>query len=94
MPAKKIRSAPAPALLSDTALSVAPPFAPAPADGEGDQLADGLIRTLARRRDALEAPATTKASALAKLAKSERTTQPKPARGVRKTDVGPRSGHK
>jgi hypothetical protein len=88
MPAKKIRSAPAAALLSDTALVSALPF-PAPVEPESD-LASGLNRTLARRRDAAEAPA--KASTLAKLTRAAKAGQPKPVR--RKTTIGPRSGHK
>jgi hypothetical protein len=88
MPAKKIRSAPAAALLSDTALVSA--FAiPAPVEPDSE-LSSGLNRTLARRRDAMEAP--TKASALAKLTKAAKTGQPKPVRSPR--NVGPRSGHK
>jgi hypothetical protein len=90
MPAKKIRPAPVVALLSDTALISASPLA-APAETEGD-FASGLNRTLARRREELDAPAPTRASALAKLAKAE-----KPAKSMRSTAkkiIGPRSGHK
>ena len=94
MPAKKIRSAPGAALLSDTALSVAPPFDAVSASSDGDLLSGGLLRTLARSRDGLETPANAKASALAKLAKSDKSGRGKPAPAVRKSNIGPRSGHK
>jgi hypothetical protein len=92
MPAKKIRTAPAAALLSDTALSATPHLAQTPTDGEGQELFDGLTRTLARRREAPVPPATAKATTLAKLAKAAKAGQPKPVRSVR--NIGPRSGHK
>ena len=92
MPAKKIRSAPAAALLSDTALISALPF-PAPAEADGD-LASGLSRTLARRREVPEAAPSTKASALAKLTKAEKAGSARPARNTARKNIGPRSGHK
>jgi len=92
MPAKKIRSAPAVALLSDTALISALPL-PAPTEAEGD-LSSGLSRTLARRRDVPEAAPSTKASALAKAAKAEKTGPAKSVRHAATRNIGPRSGHK
>ena len=87
MPAKKKNPVPVAGLLSDTALRAPPSFEPA----EAEALSGGLLRTLARKRDGLDAPTTIKASA---LAKSDASGRLKPATGARKANIGPRSGHK
>jgi hypothetical protein len=89
MTAKKIRNAPLPALLSDTALPSI-----APVDAEHELLADGLARTLARSR--ADAVAMLKATKAAKPIKPDQAMSGKDrlGKGVRKAPIRPRSGHR